>query len=148
LVAVTDALAAVHAVTYFPDGSRYSFLNEEADAINIGWLDADHPFPTGRLPDTVIAALAQLCRNGLRRTRGWHSCELCLASAAEASACPTAARDGEGEFIVGDAEIRVRAPDGTVFAAPNMIIHYVTDHGYRPPDSFTHAVLSDRGLPE
>lgn len=27
------------------------------------------------------------------------------------------------------------------FVAPNMIIHYVVDHSYRPPDAFIDAVL-------
>ncbi len=49
---------------------------------------------------------------------------------------PISARDDEGEFIVGGAEIRVTGSAGVTFAAPDMIIHYVTDHGYRPPDEF------------
>lgn len=28
------------------------------------------------------------------------------------------------------------------FAAPDMVIDYVVDHGYRPPEAFVEAVLS------
>jgi hypothetical protein len=34
---------------------------------------------------------------------------------------------------VGGAEIRVTGRDGIRYAAPDMIIHYVEAHGYRPP---------------
>ena len=32
---------------------------------------------------------------------------------------------------------------GRVYAAPTLIWHYVTEHGYRPPDEFIDAVLAD-----
>ncbi len=46
-----------------------------------------------------------------------------------------------GEFVVGSAEIRVQGPRGDRYAAPDMIIHYVEAHGYRPPDDFVAGVL-------
>jgi len=50
--------------------------------------------------------------------------------------------DGDEEVALGDAEIRVLGRNDRVFAAPNLIYHYVTAHGYRPPDEFLGA-LSD-----
>jgi hypothetical protein len=49
---------------------------------------------------------------------------------------------------VGDAEVRVRASNGTVYAAPNLIVHYVAEHKYRPPDAFLGAVIDEASLPE
>jgi hypothetical protein len=47
--------------------------------------------------------------------------------------------DGE-QFFLGSAELWVPASDGSIFAAPNMIVHYVEMHGYLPPPAFVLAV--------
>jgi hypothetical protein len=129
-------------MTYFPDGSTYSYTAGEADAVNIGWLDAKHTFPTEEPSAAFVAALARLCRHGVKPMRGYHRCELCRHSDGDISQAPARAEDLDGEFPLGSAEIRVRAPTGVVFAAPNLIIHYVTVHKYRPPDAFHEAVLA------
>jgi hypothetical protein len=48
---------------------------------------------------------------------------------------------GGGEFLtLGDAELRVVAEDGRWFVAPTLVLHYVVEHGYRPPDLFVRAI--------
>jgi hypothetical protein len=128
-------------MTYFADGSPYSFAEtgETRPLVNIGWLSAEHPYPTGPVPDDLVAKLARICRHGVQRTRGFHRCEFCARPEGAFRAPPTTSRDDEGEYFVGGAEIRVAGP-GATFAAPDMIIHYVTDHGYRPPDDFLDAL--------
>jgi len=42
---------------------------------------------------------------------------------------------------LGSAEIRVVGQDGTVYAAPDLIYHYVVVHDYRPPEEFIQAVM-------
>jgi len=37
--------------------------------------------------------------------------------------------------------IRVVGRDGTVFFSPAMICHYITRHGYQPPEDFVRAVM-------
>ncbi len=44
-------------------------------------------------------------------------------------------------FVLGSAEIRVLGKE-LVFAAPNLVHHYVAVHHYRPPDVFVEAALS------
>jgi hypothetical protein len=129
-------------MTYFSDGSPYSYLetHEPRPLVNVGWLSAEHPYSTGAVPGELVAKLARLCRNGVQRTRGLHRCQFCAKPDGLSRTLPTCARDDEGEFIVGGAEIRVAGPAGITFAAPDMIIHYVTDHGYRPPDEFLDAL--------
>jgi hypothetical protein len=124
-------------VTYFPDGSSYVYEPDEPNAINVGWLDAEHPVAVGEVSDVVVAALTKMCRAPVRRTRGWHPCPLCPRGHPYRSV----ARDDRGEFAVGDAEIRVLGVDGETFAAPTMIVHYVAAHGYCPPAGFQSAVL-------
>jgi len=79
-----------------------------------------------------------MCRPApVRRMRGWHPCPLCP----HGRPYPSVVRDDQGEFAVGDAEIRVPGVDGETFAAPTMIVHYVAAHGYCPPSAFQSAVL-------
>ncbi|WP_249375347.1 hypothetical protein [Streptomyces sp. I05A-00742] len=54
---------------------------------------------------------------------------------------------GEQTLLLGTAELRVVSADGTWFIAPDLVLHYVTDHGYLPPDDFVEAVLSGRDAP-
>jgi len=69
--------------------------------------------------------------------RGFHGCNLC----SEKTGYLSAKRDGE-ELKLGSAEIRVIGVDGKIYAAPNLIYHYITVHNYRPPDEFIDAVLN------
>jgi hypothetical protein len=48
--------------------------------------------------------------------------------------------DGQ-KLALGDAEIRVTGRDGTVYAAPSLVAHYIAEHSYRPPDGFIEALL-------
>lgn len=44
-------------------------------------------------------------------------------------------------LLLGSAEIRVPSRLGVVYAAPDMIYHYIKDHDYVPPQEFIDAVL-------
>lgn len=46
----------------------------------------------------------------------------------------------EIKLALGADEIRVIGERGQVYAAPNMLYHYVTVHGYKPPDEFIQAL--------
>lgn len=129
-------------MTYFPDGSPYSFLEtqEEGRLVNIGWLSTGHSYSTGTVPEDLVRLLALLCRNGVQRTRGLHRCEFCVRPEVALRTPPTSSCDEEGEFIVGGAEIRLPCQSGVTFAGPDMIIHYVTEHSYRPPNEFLDAL--------
>jgi hypothetical protein len=129
-------------VTFFPDGSRYAY-GEPDGAINVAWLDAQHPFPTGDAPPDFIASLVRACRQSVNGTRGLHVCELCPPGSGTAwPPEPNVIRHDEGDLVVGSAEIRVRANDGIVYAAPTMVVHYVLAHRYLPPAAFVEAVLA------
>ena len=78
----------------------------------------------------VRAALRRLCENPIHLHRGFHTCQF----------CPADVRD-EQEPAMGNGQVRIQGPDGTWFAAPAMIHHYVVAHDDRPPPEFVHAVL-------
>lgn len=130
-------------MTWFPDLSRYSYMEAEPLILNIGWLDAGSPFGTGEVDPEFVARLTELCKMGVKRTRGLHRCNLCPESVFDGAwpPAPNRTESPTGDYIVGGAEIRVSGPDGTVYAAPDLIIHYVTEHRYKPPDPFIAAVI-------
>jgi hypothetical protein len=79
--------------------------------------------------------------------RGYRMCEFCERQPGETLWPPTSARDESGEFFLGNAEIRVPGANGVTYAAPNMLIHYVTEHGYRPPEEFLEALQALESRP-
>jgi hypothetical protein len=63
----------MRSVTYFADLSAYSYalngrdddLVEQPGAVNIGWLDAGHEFPTGQAPGWLVPDILKLVTGGL-----------------------------------------------------------------------------------
>lgn len=130
-------------MTYFADGTPYTYLagTPELGAVNVGWLDVSEPFATGDVAPDLVTLLRRRCQTMVvNPMRGFHRCNLCAAAAGSTISDAVKVSSGGGDFFVGNAEIRVRGADGTVYAAPNMIIHYVEAHGYRPPDVFHDAL--------
>jgi hypothetical protein len=132
-------------MTYVPDGAPFDLTfgadEIEPGLIAVGWLDADHEFPRGPVLPEFVERLKQLCRDGVNRTRGFHRCELCSTREDAGRRPPTVVRDAAGDFPVGGAEVRVDGPSGKRYAAPDMTIHYVEEHGYAPPTDFVDGVL-------
>jgi hypothetical protein len=135
-------------MAWFADLTPYTYSDVDRGALNVGWLDPDHEFLTGP-PNPVFAGrLMQLCvKHRMNVTRGWQNCGFCpwdgLEKARAAGLYPIRI-DFEGEdYALGDAEIRVVHSDGRIFAAPNLIAHYVLEHRYAPPAEFVAAVLAD-----
>ncbi len=122
---------------YLPDLSVYTPSVEGTKGFTIGWLSAAQPYPQGGLSVEFLERLWAFCRTRVRQMRGLHACELCSASNYEAN---TARRHGE-TIEIGSAEIRVFGSGRRVYAAPNLIYHYVVEHRYRPPEEFISAVL-------
>ncbi|MGW4896184.1 DUF7919 family protein [Kitasatospora sp. NPDC004240] len=137
-------------MTFYEDLSRYRYVDGQETLsvpgggfvtyqpaeprLNVGWLDDTcEPGPV----DEEFAAALRLVVTGQRFNvmRGMHGCGLCD---------PDLVRDWEGarrREVYGHHEIRVPG-DGVVYAAPSLIGHYVTEHGYRPPQPFVDAVLA------
>ncbi len=107
--------------------------------LNIGWLGSDSVFERGATGQDFRDALARLVvKRQVRLTRGFHRCELCGASRPRVE-------HGAKSRVLGNSEIRVTGKNGTVYAAPSMIAHYVEVHEYVPPREFIEAVLHAAG---
>ncbi len=85
--------------------------------IAVGWLGNEAP-SAGEVSMELRNALRHACRT--RETDagelGYHQCQICEA------------HEDRGEFVI---EV-----EGRVYVLPRMILHYIDEHGYCPPDRF------------
>jgi hypothetical protein len=117
-------------VVYFPDLGSTCQVASGPKIRAIGWLDASHEFPRGVVSLAFLLKIARFAERSGESTEalswlaagGWHTCELC-------HGC-----DEGGNFGVPG--------DGVLYACPEMLVHYVCEHEYRPPDEFIRAVLA------
>jgi hypothetical protein len=121
-------------MTEFSDLSSYSYTRSAPAEKNVGWLGPSTEFRRMVADDAFLDSLWRYCKTSIAQTRGMHLCELCSSH----HSC-IAERAGE-KLSLGSAEIRVFSNAGDVYAAPNLIYHYVQVHQYRPPDEFIDAV--------
>jgi hypothetical protein len=138
-------------VTAYDDLSHYSYMPDTippgVTALTVGWIGpasaCAHEDPT----DDFLYALETLVSKHPRaRTRGWHACEL---EHVEGELPYPLTLELAGTTVhLGAAEIRVVDTAGNWLIAPDLIIHYVSAHRYRPPAEFIEAVLAQRVAPE
>src|SRR5262245_34623367 len=95
---------------------------------NVGWLDSFHPYPKGEVSEEFKERLFQFCRSPVNRTRGWQECQFC------GQRHRVKVIRNETTLVLGSAGIRVSGEGGVIYAAPDMVYHYVTEHNYKPPD--------------
>ncbi|WP_305785391.1 hypothetical protein [Symbioplanes lichenis] len=139
-------------MTHFEDLAAYAYQDEETLSLDdgylvyrpryarlaVGWLDPAFPFPTGPAPEGFAAALLDIVAGRrVNAMRGWQDCPFCPAPSPRRA---VEAPHPSGPVFLGNAEIRVPGGPGKMYAAPNLIWHYVTAHDYRPPEVFVAAV--------
>ena len=126
-------------MSYFADLTPYSYFEESSlpdypQALNIGWLSADHEYPKGEVPPELLEKLRTLSRTYIvNGTRGFHICELCTPPG-------VGAFDPSLNFTPGNGEIWVASETEVFYAAPMLAIHYIEAHHYRPPEVFLDAL--------
>lgn len=115
-------------MAWFEDLSPCSYFGQECAGFlrAVGWLERGKPFATGLVDVEVYKRLVEMCKDPWhpRTFLGSHCCDLCLY---------------EGQS--GKRNLFIPA-GGAVFVCPEMITHYMNEHGYRPPDEFCAAVLA------
>ena len=123
-------------MTYFADFSPYGYFRQEKprSVYNIGWLDAAQEFATGPVDAEIVSRLEQISCHSVNQTRGLHDCNIC------SSEISITYKLADKTLLLGGAEIRVFSAEGDIFAAPTMLLHYITVHNYLPPPSFLNAV--------
>ena len=59
---------------YFKDLSPYTYLGRDADPniLTVGWLDIEHPFEKGVVPNHILTRILALCFRPVNQTRGFY----------------------------------------------------------------------------
>jgi hypothetical protein len=140
-------------MTYIPDLTpcTYFHVDPEDRLLAVGWLERDQPYTKGDVdPEFTRALAALLCHPPWTRFsfRGFHDCnwrhsdqaaESSLSALLGALLGPTHAHLLSGHrgiynlFVPGNK---------CVYVAPELILHYISAHGYSPPREFQKAVLA------
>jgi hypothetical protein len=116
-------------MSFFPDLGRESLVASGDHVRAIGWLHPDHPYSKGTVPAEFLTRLKELIARSSDSAKalyfgafaGFHTCEFCGRT------------HGIGNFGVPSGDL--------LFVAPEMLVHYIEQHGYSPPTEFVAAVL-------
>lgn len=124
-------------VTYFRDLTEYTYSShfQALETLNIGWLERSHEFKKKPPTEEFLNFLWDFCSISVARSRGFHFCDICVQSD-----LVIVERSGKS-LILGGAEIRAFSKSGRIYAAPNLIYHYVYTHHYLPPAEFIEAIV-------
>lgn len=116
-------------MSFFPDMGHKTMVAVGEHVRAIGWLDPKHPYPTGDVPSEFLSRLKEFVARCSQSADalyfggfgGFHTCEFCDKA------------HGIGNFGVPSGDL--------LFVAPEMVVHYIQQHGYSPPTEFVAAVL-------
>lgn len=104
----------------------------------VGWRRDVPEVCTGDVPESFIERLWVFCNCPSYLWSGAIGCVFCDPS----SDNPIEVVYRNQPVLLGLGEIRVFGCNGRIFASPDMIFHYVSDHKYKPPDEFINAVMN------
>ncbi|HEV3255980.1 MAG TPA: hypothetical protein VG013_03800 [Gemmataceae bacterium] len=116
-------------MSYFPDMGSESLAATGDHVRAIGWLHPAHPYTQGEVSAEFLTRLKEFtARSGdsaealyFGAFGGFHTCEFCGRA------------HGIGNFGVPSGDL--------LFVAPELVVHYIEQHGYSPPPDFVAAVL-------
>lgn len=104
--------------------------------VNIGWLGASHDFDQMDPDEKLLDLVWDYCKISVAQYRGIHGCEYCHPRRSDVGQ-----RHGEMRLL-GSAEIRVFSDTDAIYAAPDLLFHYMAVHLYKPPDQFISALTA------
>jgi len=110
-------------MTYYEDLTPCGYF-PKVELVAIGWLGSEHSFEQGPVGQPFLEALRRLLVFPWfpYAFAGGHLCEWC-------------------GLVWGTANLLVPSAHG-VFVCPELILHYIEQHNYRPPQQFQDAVLA------
>jgi hypothetical protein len=117
---------------YFPDLTPYADYDQPGHRIfRVGWLEKSEMFETAEPPECVVDSLKKQLSFRVLRTRGRFRCHLCKRR--------EYLELDEYKQTLGSAQIWIENGQVT-YACPDMIIHYIEEHHYKPPAAFLTAL--------
>ena len=104
----------------------FSPYTEFARIVAVGWLERGCQYSTGQVSAEVFSKLRDFFVDPWQPAvaAGAHQCDLCLHEPEKAGA--------NNLFVPGDQRL---------YVAPELILHYMNAHQYRPGNEFCDAVL-------
>ncbi len=124
-------------MAYVPDLERGGYArNQFGEQLTaIGWLEADHPYSRGDVAPEVFDRLVAICRTEyvVGMYIGYQECSICPS--------PKLQRETTIALPLGNRNYVVPGEGEVLYHFPDLILHYIRDHGYAPPLEFCEAVL-------
>src|SRR5580692_1729300 len=115
-------------MAHYSDFTEYCYGQDAyhvPGTVNIGWLGASLDFEQMEPDEGLLDLVWDYCKISVAQFRGIHQCEYC-----DQRRSDVATRHGEMRLL-GSAEIRVFSETGAIYAAPDLIYHYMTVHRYK-----------------
>ena len=116
------------------------YLPAGLELFAVGWIE-EAGFTTGAVPEECIEVLiaaypTKIVADG---TRGFHTCTLCEEE------LPSVEWKGHHINVTGYGHYLVHY-EKAVYMAPALLLHYILDHQYCPPQNFIDAVAKGKFL--
>lgn len=133
-------------MTYFPDLTPCTYFGEGELAtafIAVAWLERGHEYARGSVAGAVFRRLADFRAHVWQPfiSCGFHNCDLCE----DSPRLKEWRKDGHRQGTMDHGGLsctNLYVPSGRkIYVAPEMILHYVKIHEYRPPDQFCDALM-------
>ena len=120
---------------YFEDLDEYRGCHDEEmfglAPLGVGFLHRKQQFETGSPPKRFLLKLATYLLTPVCQRAKAMPCPLCG---------KRVTTEIDGQVVeLGIGEIRIMG-DENIYAAPDLILHFIVEHGYRPPKAFIDAV--------
>jgi hypothetical protein len=133
-------------MTWFRDLSTCDYfdwiglaLSESDRLLAVGWLGEWHEYERGPIDPDVRARLVRMveCPWSPIQFMGYHDCELCVGPGGYVEDVLASGR----ELANGTANLFVPA-GRVVYVVPELVLHYIDEHGYAPPAEFCDALMA------
>jgi hypothetical protein len=133
-------------LAYYPDLSPCDYFDQDPEGklFAVGWLEGNQPFATGEVDRPLLDALTSIVTDPWKvfSYRGFHSCSFRHRRAdfpgneldQHVGPLHPAGRHGVHNLFVPGRR--------RVYAARELILHYIHVHGYAPPKVFQRAMLA------
>ena len=132
-----------------PGGDRlgYAGFTPGLTAYAVGWI-GDVVESTGETPSMCIGALLDAYEAGYLfsdGTLGSHTCEVCPPTLPQKGYDHPFTWNGRQTTLYGHGHYLVHHGNA-IFVTPALVLHYIVNHQYRPPDVFIEAVIKGKIL--
>ena len=127
-------------MVYRPDEQLFKLENSH-EVKAVGWLEREKSYKTTSELDAMLidALISNFDKWDGVTHRGFHICNLCDNTKTEL----TKVFWKEKLYMVGNRQWYFLQKNSDSWSAPNMLLHYMVAHLYRPPAKFREAVLLD-----